>query len=235
MMNSPIDLSLFFLANINSNATAPISMGRLNALVLSPRPKRVIIHAVTVVPMLAPIITATAPARLRRPAFTNETTITVVALEDWIAVVTAVPVRMPRTGLPVTLPMMERILLPANFCRPSLISFIPNRNTAKAPAKFRIMITISLNVIFSTVYVTISLFLTGCKDRTFSFYRCCVFVTTLLRFGYEQRSCTAKWLQKGLFAIFEQCLGQADFIAGAMEADAAFLVDHRHQGVLVFV
>ena len=67
---------------MNTNATAPNSMGRLNMLLLSPRPKRVIIHAVTVVPMFAPIITAMAPASVSRPAFTNETTITVVAEED---------------------------------------------------------------------------------------------------------------------------------------------------------
>ena len=41
-----------------------------------------IIHALIVVPMLAPIITEMACANVRRAAFTKETVITVVAAED---------------------------------------------------------------------------------------------------------------------------------------------------------
>ena len=46
------------------------------------KPNHATIHAVTVVPMLAPIITPIACAKVRRPAFTKLTTITVVADED---------------------------------------------------------------------------------------------------------------------------------------------------------
>lgn len=145
MTNSPMKRSLSLLVNMKMSATAPRNMGRLKALLLSPKPKREIIHAVTVVPMLAPMMTAMAPARERRPALTKETTMTVVAEEDWMTVVTAVPVRMPRRGLPVTFPMMERMRLPAIFWRPSLISFMPKRNTASAPAKLMMIIRISEN------------------------------------------------------------------------------------------
>ena len=69
---------------------------------------------------------------------TKLTTMTVVADELWMAAVTAVPVRMPLTGFPVMCLSTERILLPAIFCKPSLISFIAKRKMAKAPAKFKI-------------------------------------------------------------------------------------------------
>ena len=78
-------------------------------------PSRVIIHAVTVVPMLAPMMTATALLSESKPALTKLTTITVVAEEDWMAVVTAVPVRMLLSGFPVILPMTALIRLPATF------------------------------------------------------------------------------------------------------------------------
>ena len=41
-----------------------------------------IIHAVNVVPMLAPMIMEMACANVNKPALTNETVITVVAVED---------------------------------------------------------------------------------------------------------------------------------------------------------
>ncbi len=65
--------------------------------------------------MLAPMMTATAPLSVSSPALTKLTTITVVALDDWMAAVTAVPVRIPLRGLPVILPSTARILLPATF------------------------------------------------------------------------------------------------------------------------
>ena len=47
-----------------------------------PKPNKDIIHAVTVVPILAPIITPIDWAKVSKPAFTKLTTITVVADED---------------------------------------------------------------------------------------------------------------------------------------------------------
>ena len=61
--------------------------------------------------------------------------------------VSRVPTRMPLNGLPVIFPMMCRIPRPANFCRPSLISFIPNRKTPMEPAKLMMMIRISVKSI----------------------------------------------------------------------------------------
>ena len=56
------------------------------------------IQAVTVVPMLAPIITLMDSASVSNPAFTKLTTITVVAEEDWIRAVINTPVRTPLPG-----------------------------------------------------------------------------------------------------------------------------------------
>lgn len=139
IINSPRALNLLFCEKINTSASAPKNNGKLNTFALSPNPKRVIIHAVMVVPMFAPIITDIAPVRDSNPALTKLTTITVVAEEDCMAVVTIAPVSMPLHLLSVTLPRVERILFPATFCKPSLISFIPKRNIASAPAKLMII------------------------------------------------------------------------------------------------
>ena len=79
------------------------------------KPNRAMIQAVKVVPMLAPIMTLIAWVRVRRPAFTKPTTITVVALEDCMTAVTPIPVTTPFTGLEV---IDER-----NFLRPEPAAF----------------------------------------------------------------------------------------------------------------
>ena len=84
-----------------------------------------IIHAVRVVPMFAPMMTEMACASVSKPAETNETVITVVADDDWTAQVTIVPVNIPLSRLPVIRPKMCLKLGPANFCKASLIVFIP--------------------------------------------------------------------------------------------------------------
>ena len=139
----PIDFIRSLCEKMKNRLTAASSIGRLKPSALPPRPNRVIIHAVTVVPILAPMMTATAPANERSPALTKLTTITVVADELWMTAVTVMPVRMPLSGLPVKRLSTDRIREPAIFCRPSLISFMAKRNTASAPAKFKIINKIS--------------------------------------------------------------------------------------------
>ena len=60
---------------------------------------RAIKYAVTVVPILAPIIIAVAWIRDINPVFTKPTTITVVADEDWVKIVVKQPVAIPNTFL----------------------------------------------------------------------------------------------------------------------------------------
>ena len=75
----------------------------------------VMIQAVNVVPILAPMITEMAWARVRRPALTNETVITVVAVEDCTEAVTNIPVSNPVKRLVVIAPRMWRNCEPAIF------------------------------------------------------------------------------------------------------------------------
>ena len=77
------------------------------------------------VPMLAPIITPMAWVRVRIPAFTKLTTITVVALDDWITAVTPSPVTTPLKGLEVMDATNFLRPSPAVFWSPELIMFIP--------------------------------------------------------------------------------------------------------------
>ena len=98
-----------------------------------------IIHAVSVVPMLAPIITEMACARVSRPALTNDTVITVVAVLDWTDAVTSIPVRTPVKRLVVMAPNTWRNCGPAIFCKLSLIDFIPNMSNASEPSNLRMI------------------------------------------------------------------------------------------------
>ena len=57
------------------------------------------IQPVTLVPMRAPSIMATACSSFIMPEFTKPTTITEVADEDWMMAVTAVPRKTPFSGV----------------------------------------------------------------------------------------------------------------------------------------
>jgi len=95
------------------------------------------IQVVTVVPTLAPKITAMDCASDIRPALTKLTTITVEADELWISAVMRMPVSTPVTRFLVIAPRMLRSLSPATFWRPSLITFMPYRNRHTAPRSER--------------------------------------------------------------------------------------------------
>ena len=73
------------------------------------------IHAVSVVPMLAPMITEMACASVSKPALTNETVITVVAVDDCTDAVTSIPVSIPVKRLVVMAPRTWRNCGPAIF------------------------------------------------------------------------------------------------------------------------
>ena len=110
--------------------------GHKKAVMLKEQPADMI-HAVSVVPMLAPMITEIACARVSRPALTNDTVITVVAVDDCTAAVINAPERMPVTRLVVIVPNTWRSCGPAIFCKLSLIDFIPNIRRARAPISLK--------------------------------------------------------------------------------------------------
>ena len=91
------------------------------------------IHAVSVVPMFAPMITEMACANVSSPADTNETVITVVADEDCTAQVTNVPVSIPVNLFVVIRAKICRNCGPAIFCKASLIMRIPKMSRPNAP------------------------------------------------------------------------------------------------------
>ena len=97
------------------------------------KPKMETIHAVTVVPMLAPIITPVDSINVMSPAFTKLTTITVVVVDDWVMVVAPKPVKIPLIRLVVIPFRIARSLLPATFCSPSLNTFIPKIKIPNEP------------------------------------------------------------------------------------------------------
>lgn len=103
------------------------------------------IQAVSVVPMFAPIITEIACAKVSNPAFTNDTVITVVAVELCTAAVTNAPVRMPVKRLVVIAPNTCLSCGPAIFCKLSLIAFMPYISKANAPMSLKI---IQIDILF---------------------------------------------------------------------------------------
>ena len=88
--------------------------GYTKSVILNEKPAD-IIQAVSVVPILAPIITEIAWARVSSPALTNETVITVVAVLDCTLAVTSIPVNIPVKRLVVMAPKTWRSCGPAIF------------------------------------------------------------------------------------------------------------------------
>ena len=82
------------------------------------------------VPMFAPIMIPIACETFIMPEFTNPTTITVVAEDDWIIAVTPAPKSIPLSGVFVRRYKTGSNLFPATRFRPSPISDIPNKNSA---------------------------------------------------------------------------------------------------------
>ena len=74
---------------------------KAKAAILNLKPNIDTIHPVIVVPILAPMITPIDCVRVKRPAFTKLTTMTVVAEEDWMIVVMAKPVKTATKRLDV--------------------------------------------------------------------------------------------------------------------------------------
>ena len=88
-------------------------------------PIRLRIHAVTVVPILDPIITPTVPESCMMPELTSPTSITVTAEELWITAVIPIPRNRLFSGLDVIRLKISSSFPPANFSRPCDIRFIP--------------------------------------------------------------------------------------------------------------
>ena len=115
---------------------APTAVKRMPKLSLTES-----ISEVTVVPMLAPMMTPMALLRDRSPALTKPTTITVVALEDWITAVTSRPTSTAVNLLRVRASKRRFILLPAACSKPSPIVLMPKRNRPRPPSSENTVMT----------------------------------------------------------------------------------------------
>ena len=95
--------------------------------ILSPEsmPARDKIHAVSVVPISEPNITPTVCGSSMIPEFTKPTSITVMADEDWMAIVMMAPMVRPLNWLSVALLRSFSKRPPAVFFNESDKSFIP--------------------------------------------------------------------------------------------------------------
>ena len=94
-------------------------------LMLTLKPRMEINQAVTVVPILAPMMTPIDSVNVSKEALAKLTTMSVVAEEDWIIAVIEKPVRTARKRIDVAFARIERILSPARSSNASLITFIP--------------------------------------------------------------------------------------------------------------
>ena len=109
-------------------------------------PERLKIHAVTVVPMFAPMMMLIACFSVMRPELTKPTTITVVAEELWITAVTPRPVRSHASLLLVNFSSRERSCPPARRSRACPIKLIPNSNKLRPPIKVS---TLKISITFT--------------------------------------------------------------------------------------
>src|SRR6056297_914792 len=107
--------------------------GRASVPSCSLNPRIVIIQPVTVVPILAPRRTPMACGKVIRPAPTNPTVMTVVALDDWTRAVTAAPLATPVRGVVVNEASNCRRRAPAVARSPSVMIFMPNRKRPIPP------------------------------------------------------------------------------------------------------
>ena len=88
-------------------------------------PVRLKSQDVTVVPMLAPMMMPTAWVSFMMPEFTNPTTMTVVAEDDWMIAVTPAPRRTALIGFDVSFSRILSSLPPESFSRPFPMVSIP--------------------------------------------------------------------------------------------------------------
>ena len=128
----------------NTNSTAPTkaTMGRkvlgLGMVSTQPEPEmslRRMSWPVTVVPMLAPMMTPMAWDRVKMPLFTRPMQMTVVPALDWMSPVRMAPSRTAFQTLLVSRWSTASILPPASFSRPVPMMDMPYKNRAMPPAR----------------------------------------------------------------------------------------------------
>ena len=87
----------------------------------------------SVVPMLAPMITLMAGRRASTPELTRPTTMTVMAVLDWMTPVITVPAMTPLTGVPAIRASSARIRLTARLWMPLDMNSSPSMKMPRPP------------------------------------------------------------------------------------------------------
>ena len=153
----PTDLFFSPLANIR-NTTPPIARKgvtedgfRNSSQAEPPSEFKLSSHAVAVVPRLAPIMTPTDCMTVMILELTRPTTITVVT-DDCTNTDKIVPKAHPAKRFAVILSMRPLSLPPASCVNVSLITFMPNMNSASPLSSPVINSNICLPLIFSLLY-----------------------------------------------------------------------------------
>ena len=100
-------------------------------------PVRERIHAVRVVPMLEPMMTPMVCPSSMTPEFTRPTSITVMAEEDWMAMVMPAPSSRLLKGLEVMRLSMRSSLPPAIFSRLLDMTVMPYKKNARPPQRVK--------------------------------------------------------------------------------------------------
>lgn len=112
--------------------------GKVKVLILNLKPNIEIIQAVSVVPMLAPIIKLADSDKDNRPAFTKLITIIVMADDDCKPPVIKAPDKIPLGLFFVMAARFLRRPMPADLCKASLIMRMPYINKPKEPKRVNI-------------------------------------------------------------------------------------------------
>ena len=160
--------------------------------------------------MLAPMMIPIACFSFIIPEFTKPMTMTVVADEDWMTLVTAVPRATPLSGVLVMRYRNASSLLPATSFRPSPIRDIPNKNSATPESKDKTIENIAIifsSVVFSSCVRaerTPSVFLPFLNFLFIHFLHCLFYYAILMaRLQHWIKFCTKKILPdlipEGLF------------------------------------
>ena len=100
-------------------------------------PVRERIHAVSVVPMLEPMMTPMVCPSSMTPEFTRPTSITVMAEEDWMAMVMPAPSSRLLMGFEVMRLSIRSSLPPAIFSRLLDMTVMPYKKKAKPPQRVK--------------------------------------------------------------------------------------------------
>ena len=115
----PAYLVLFFLLKLTMNAPTHINIG-IYCAILNDN-----IRLVTVVPIVAPMITPIPCVSVIKPALTKPTTMTDTAVELCMIAVTIIPTNAPRNLFEVSFSRITLNFAPAASSKPSPSNFIP--------------------------------------------------------------------------------------------------------------